>query len=127
MNCLSSLQNRMMKRKDYTYENGLEYKMYDGYHNDDVIYTSTMRNGIKGNSSDSTVCLDGIGEGTGWNIVEDDGEDLSVEWIGYIYTRLNVSGVYLNILETFSAGSPLFSIAVFLICPKNRRRQKKQI
>ena len=94
MNCLSSLQNRMMKKKDYTYDNGLEYKMYVGYHNDDVIYTPTMRNGIKGNSSGSTVCLDGIGEGTGWNIVEDDGEDLTVEWIGYIYTRLNVSGVW---------------------------------
>ena len=94
MNCLSSLHNKMMKRKDYIYDNGLKYKMYEGYHNDDVAYTSSMRRGIRGDSSGNTVSLDGIGDATGWNIVEDDGEDLTVEWIGYIYTRLNVSGVW---------------------------------
>lgn len=95
MNCLNSLHNKMMKYKDYTYTNGLKFKMYDGYHNDDVDYTSSMRRGLKGDSSGNTDSLDGIGNSTGWNMVEDDGDDLSVEWIGYIYTRMNISGIWI--------------------------------
>ena len=95
MNCLGSLHNKMMKYKDYTYNEGLKFKIYDGYHNDDVVYTSSMRHGKRGDSSGNTVSLDGIGNSTVWNMVEDDDDDLSVEWTGYIYSRMNIGGIWI--------------------------------